>query len=416
MIKLPNERDKRLKVLSKVSLIIFLYIIISSIYSGIHGGITESDSIFYHIPIAKSVLNGTFLNPAGFHANNPWLKYSPGSSETILSLFLLFNVPIYLFNVLAIVILFFLVRHLGILLNLNYELSTVLAVSISSVHGIVRWANTQVIDIWLAVFFVMSLILLERPKNNIFYFVKLGFALGMLIGTKYTGPLFLCVLMLFYFRKLIRYVNFYRLIFLLIPFTLFGLFWYIRNYIVIQNPFYPQETFMFKGANYHILSVAVWNIVFLYPTGFIRTLNAFMGEYMIWSLSLFLSPVYLIIKLVQNKSNSKIIRLTGIGILNCIIYLFLPSALQDNIMVSVFRYSYPALIPLIIIVFIAAKELGKTELITLIAVINLVILPEFSYHPKLLIFLFPLALFTYYNKYCLVRLQRIKQFINTIQK
>jgi hypothetical protein len=46
-------------------------------------------------------------------------------------------------------------------------------------------------------------------------------------------------------------------------------------------------------------------------------------------------------------------------------------------------------------VFLLAKKLNKEKELAIIAVTNMIILPELSYHPKILILLIPIALLTF---------------------
>ncbi len=162
----------KLRILAKISLILIAYIIIYYIFNGINLHTFEGDSINYHIPIAKSYLNGTVANPL-YIKGVPFLKYSPGSSEGILAIMMFLKLPWNIYNVLAAVSLFLISLYVGKTFKLGKNLSLIFATSIIGLHGIVRWLNTQVIDIWLSVFFLLSIYLLENPnkkKRNIFCF------------------------------------------------------------------------------------------------------------------------------------------------------------------------------------------------------------------------------------------------------
>jgi hypothetical protein len=78
-----------------------------------------------------------------------------------------------------------------------------------------------------------------------------------------------------------------------------GLFWYIRNYISIQNPFYPLDIGGFKGT--HLFTENIWQIAFLYPQ---TMLDAGFGEYKIWFFTLFLAIGWIVWKYVFKKNNS----------------------------------------------------------------------------------------------------------------
>jgi len=387
----------RLQVLAKIALLIFLYILVYYTFFAFNSKPTEGDSLAYHIPIATSILNGSFLNPASYF-KHPTMEYSPGSSEAILSLFMIIGLPLNIYNVVGLIILVFVLYQLALQFGLEKNYAIIFAATFCTIHTVVRWLSAQTIDIWLAIFFSLTLILLQKPEKKISYFLKLGFSAGMLIGTKYTGPLFLLVLCLFYFKQLLKSINVQRFIVFLFPFTLVGLFWYIRNYVLTGDPYYPQSIPFFRGKEWHILDWAVWKIIFLYPTGFIRTWNAFVSEYTVWVVSLPFTIFFLISKYkkINTAKYRNIVILICIGLMNFIIYFFLPSGPYDNLMVTGFRYTYPAFIPLILSVFIIAQKYKREEFLSVISLINMIMIAELSYHPKILLLYVPVGLLVYF--------------------
>lgn len=407
--------NKTLSIISKVALLYFLFVLFSQFYIGLNSLPTEGDSINYHIPFAHAYLNGTIIDPEKIKDAVPFLKYMPGSAEAILAPFVLLNIPLNVYNVLAIAILALSLWKLGRVFKLSNDLSILFAVSFSTLHGVMRWSNAQTIDIWLAVFFTCLLILLESPKKSLGYFLKLGVFAGLLIGTKYSGPLFGLVLFVVYIKELVKYINIKRIAVFAIPFTFIGLSWYIRNYILKQNPFYPQESMFFRGDYFPILKTPSWYIYLVYPTGLIQNINAFISEYMVWMFSLPIA-IYVVLKNISKNMfrlilDDPINRLFIIGIFGFIIYLFLPSAPEFHIMMSSFRYSFPAFIALILGVFLLAKKYKKEELIGLIAV-GTMFATEYpdGYFPKLVFIYLPLFLFFYYNYHKTLpkRLKRLK--------
>jgi len=381
--------------LSRISLIIFVYIVLYYTFQGLNTNAIEGDSHNYHIPIARAYLNNTITNPQQINGDK-FFRYSPGSSEAILASIIFFKLPINIYNVFAIIALFLVAFYLARRFDLEQDLSLIFATSIASLHVIVRWLNTQIIDIWLLAFFLLSIYLLESPNRKIRYFLFLGFSLGMLFGSKFTGPIFFLILCIFYFRKLLHYVNLKNLIAFLIPFTICGLSWYIRNYLVTGDPIYPQSFLFFKGGNFPILTLNVWKATLLYSGGIYNFINAFLSEYTIWFVAIFFPLLFLFKKIRKNKYFDILLKLSLIGLLNFIVFFFLPSNDINYIMVSVLRYTYPALVPLILCIFILFKAYKKEELISVIALINILIIPEISYHPKILIFFIPIALIIYF--------------------
>lgn len=380
---------------SKISILVFIYLILFFTYSGINSNYYEGDSLNYHIPIAKAYLEGGVWNPE-LIKGVPFLKYSPGSSEGILTGLLLLGIPINIFNIFGVIALFGACYILGQRFGLERNLSVIFASSIVTLHTIIRWLNTQVIDIWLAVWFVLALALLQKSEKSLKYFALLGFSLGMLVGSKYTGPLFLMVLALFYFRKVWKIVNFKRIIVFLIPFAFFGLLWYLRNFFVTGNPIYPQPFLFFKGDYYPILSTPVWDTTTKNIAGMMNFVNALISEYGLWSFAIF-SPLILISKKLRNNQSFKQIKsLILIGSLSLVIFIFLPSDKYYNIVVSVFRYSYPAFISLILAIFLIARKFGREEQLGILALTNMIFIGGLQYTPKISLIILPIALFIFF--------------------
>lgn len=388
------------KLLSKLCVLFFFYIVISYFYMGIITVPHEGDSLNYHIPIAKAYLDGNFFHPDKI-IGAPFLKYSPGMSEGILVLFFLFYIPPNLYNVLGVILLFFALKLLGGRFGLSKDMSLVFASGVTTITGITRWLDTQIIDIFLAVFFVFALCLLQKPEKKFLYFIFLGASLGMLIGSKYSGLLFVSVLIFVYSKKIIKYLNIQNFIIFLISFSIVGLPFYLRNFLVIGNPFYPQGFFFFKSGGYTILDTQVWRVFVSSPFGFFGTFNAAISEYMILSLSIPIVSFFIIKSLIKKnllKLSSEILILAFIGILNLCIYFFLPSDYKDHIMVSVMRYSYPAFITFILAAFLLAKKFGKEEVLVFIILMNMFFTGfPVTFNPKLVFLFIPFALYYFYQ-------------------
>jgi len=378
---------------SRITLIIFTYIILYFGIIGLTSNYREGDSINYHIPIASAFLSGDILNPAHFDGEK-YLKYSPGNSEAIISGLMLVKIPINVYNVIGLIALFAVCFYTARKFLMEKDYAIIFSGSIVTLHTMLRWINTQVIDIWLGVWFVLLLGILQKPEKSIKYFAFIGLAAGMLIGTKFSGPLFLLILGIFYIKKIFKFLNFESIIAFIIPFSLLGLSWYLRNYLVIGNPMYPQSLPMFENGGLKILSINVWRATFLYPNGIPNFINAMISEFGLWSLSIF-TPLLLLSKKVRK---SHYVNLILIGTALFAIFLFLPSDKHYNIAVSVFRYSYPAFITFILAIFLLAKKFKKESLLIIFALVNLLIIPELAYKPKLLFLLLPIALIIFYEE------------------
>lgn len=387
-----NDKIKTL-LIAKVSVVVFVYILIFFFYKGLILNTYEGDSLNYHIPIAKAFLNGGITNPEFIEAV-PLIKYYPGSSEGILSILILLGIPMNTYNVFAAAVLFLVLVFSGKRFKLSNELSILFATSVVTLHTIIRWINTQVIDIWLAVFFMLSLALLQKPEKKIGYFLILGFSLGMLIGTKYTGAVFFIVLLAFNYKRIIKVLSLKRVIAFLTPFTFFGLLWYLRNFLLTENPVYPLSFLFFKGDDVGIENNVLRS--FFYPNGAINFFNAIISEFGLWALTVFAPLLLFFAKIRKDKNLGKAKILIFMGIINFAVFLFLPSDRYYNIAVSAFRYSYAAFIPVILSIFLIAQNFKKEMFISFIALSGLIIIPELHYYPKLLFFFIPLALIVFY--------------------
>lgn len=365
-------------------MIFFIYVVIVTTYSGFIRVPSEGDSLNYHIPLARAYLTGTIFDPSQILNADRFLKYSPGASQGILAMFYFLNIPPGLFNVVGIVFLFLSLLFLGKNVGFARHYNIIFATSIATLNGIVRWHDTQIIDIYLASFFALSLGLLQNPKKSFYYFLKLGITLGMLAGSKYSGLFFAATLLVVYSRKILDVVS-VRLFFTIsFPFLILGASWYIRNLLLTGNPLYPQGFLVFKDYNFGILNAQVWKVFSAFPFGFFGTINAFISEYMVWTVSV---PVVLgafIYKLYKKiVIENPLILLFLVGLINYTIYLFLPSDYYEHIMVSVVRYSYPAFVPFALLLYKLCEK-KYSEKIGFVAISNMFFLSfPITYNPKL---------------------------------
>ncbi len=366
-----------------LSSVIVIYLLIHYIFVGITTLPSEGDSIHQHIPNAKAILAGKIF----FSHKNTEISSYPATSEAILAAFMLLHIPLNLYNVLAIVVLFFALVHLGQAFGLSKNSSLMLAFSLFSLNGVLRYADTQKIDIWLVVFYAFSLLLLQKPEKKLSYFVKLGFTLGLVVGSKYSGPLWVIILLGFYFKNFIQHLNVGRFLAFLLPFSIFGLSWYIRNYLTFGNPFYPQPFLFFKGDPHSLLYAwPYWRIAISFPG---ELLNALISDYMVWVVSIVFLAVICVGNLFFKKFQSihPVRKVLLLGLVNFVYFLFLPAAPIHKYTAIVYDIpiSFPALLTMMLTVFCIAKIYKQTELLTFIAFANMIfVISTFPYHPKLI--------------------------------
>jgi hypothetical protein len=392
---MSTNRINPIKIFAQIALIFFLYLLSYYFYVGITNPIpAPGDSTSYHLPISKSILNGTFINPSDFPRTRLFAQLNPGSSEVFDTLWMFLHVPLTISNLFASIVLFFCCFFLARKFKLEYYFAIFFATTICTLTVISRWFNAISIDVWMAIWFSLSIILLEKPEKTWRFFLFLGITFGMLVGSKYSGWPFIFVLLLVYGKVIFRKINILRFLIFLIPFSMLGLFWYVRNYLAVDNPMWPICLLWFPCTHIYETIPQMWNTTLLYP---VDMFNAFFGEYKLWCLSLLLPFLVLYARFKRKDSLPHgVILLCFIGFTN---FLFLSVAPTDHhpwIMVSSFRYSYPMFIPLILSIFLLASHYKKEIWIGYFALANMLPVLTMSYYPKLVLFYLPFAFLCFY--------------------
>jgi len=374
-----------------------LFVLISYVYHGSISSAHLGDSLDYHMPIAQDYLNGTvFSIPAKV---NPYINF-PGASESILSLFILFHIPVALFCVFGWVILFVLLRKMGLHFKLGNELSLIYATAFTSVLSVLREMDTQSIDMWMAVWFVLLVLLLESPKKTFKYFLFLGIVFGMLVGSKYTGIFYMLVLLAIYGLRLIKLLNWSRILAFLVPFLLIGVSWYVRNLIARGDPLYPIPFLFFQGDQHidNLNNYVLWKELLNGHAAIIFV--ALVSEYLVWGLS-FIPFLFFFMKNLRKKfvdpPTSRLFWLCFLLFLTSFfMYSFLPT--DYHFVVSNMRYMYSDIIMFMLVFFIMAKKYKLVQEIALLAIFNsIAVVSYIIYHPKLIIIYFVIASIIYFK-------------------
>ena len=206
--------------------------------------------------------------------------------------------------------------------------------------------------------------------------------------------MFLPALLFIYRANFIRNLNFIRFVIFTIPLTIFGFFWYIRNYFATGNPFYPMDSFLFKGVPTYP-GYFVWQSIIQKP---MSVFNALISEYMIWGFLILLPVLFLFKSFKKIKMKDEISKLILLGIFNFIIFLLLPSTVFYQTHVSVFRYAFVVFIPLILSVFLLAESIKSEKIIIITAFTSFLMIISPKYHPKLLFLILPIALYLFARK------------------
>jgi hypothetical protein len=336
----------------------------------LHIGITtfpsEGDSLAYHIPVARMISSGEWMEPDAFE--KPFYFY-PAMGEALLSAMTGIGIPQNLFNVIGWVVLGLGVYGLSRRVSLNKESAVILSASSLMWPSVVRLLNNQTVDIWLAVWWTASVFWWEKSEMTKTQWVWLGIFMGMLCGIKVSGLLFAVVLLGAYVKKWTNLKR-DRAVGFILALVGVGGFWYVRNQLLTGNPFYPATIFWWQGdSNFRLMEWAAWKTVFLYPNGMGVFVSAMVSEFLVW-------PVFLLAPLVIRN------RWIGLGWLNFLVYLILPS--WPTNVVSDLRYLFPAFIPLSVGVWTYVKGKKWEETLVILSVMSIAVeFAQLDFRPKL---------------------------------
>ena len=354
-------------MLARVALGVWFLVVVYFGYLGVTDETIENDSRIYHIPIAQSVLTGQVLTGEGY--TSPFSFY-PGTAEMILAVLMALGIPLNLFNVAGLVALTGLTYKLMQRAEVSKEGAVIAAVSVGLLPTVLRLPLTQLVDIWLAVWWVWWIYLLEKPLWKWKYWLVLGVVTGLLMGTKVSGLILIMTGGVFYGKSLLEAAGKEKLVGAGLLGVVVGGWWYLRNWLVTGNPMYPLDFLGFKGDSVSQLPI-VWKFLLKDKGAVGMFLQALGSEFLGWVVA-FVAPLF-----ARNKW-------IWLGIANTLIFLILPGS--PGTIVSNMRYLLPAIIPLIIGIWKWAEERGRGEWLAVLSIINMAaVLPQFDYKPKIFI-------------------------------
>lgn len=332
------------------------FIFLHLIYAALTTKGIELDSIAYHIPLAQKFITGTVFSRTGFLSP---LQYYPAATEAILAFITYFRIPTHVFNVFGLLSLF--------IATYLYSRRVVLAVAVIALPVWYRIVTTQSVDVWLVSYIVYIVGILESGTVNHSRTLLLGVFFGMLLGTKYSGFLYMCAIIGIYFQQFRHFItSILHIILLIIPILFLGLPWYIRNSFFVGNPFYPFGT-EFSPTHWTSLTLMLGT-----ESGLWKILESIFSEFSAWGLLIFMFP-FLIVRFRISLTAKRFLFL---GFINSLFFLILPSSPQGT--VSSMRYLSAGIVPLII-GFVNAGIITEYFYIAVI----LTTLPQLSFHPKL---------------------------------
>ena len=225
-------------------LIILVFVFSIYIYSFLKGFIfppKDWDSIWYHLPAAVNWLKTGSL----WSIQSPYGYYPFNGALLSLWLIIPFNndVIVNCQNLIPLVLCFLVIYEINkFFVKRDWNLWII--ISLFSVFIIRFELHTQLNDVLVLTFFCIVLYGISKyhQMGKTIFIVVSGIALGILFGLKYNMIAFSILIFFPLFEKRDRNSVFKRLRNVLIVFLLcimLGSFWYIRNWIVLGDPFYP---------------------------------------------------------------------------------------------------------------------------------------------------------------------------------
>lgn len=373
---------------AKICVISVVYIFFYYSYIGLISPVTPGDSTGYHIPIAKSILDGSFLYPRSPEFMvNPVMFY-PGSSEAILSVFILLHIPLNLYNIFALGLLFISCLFLGTRFFRQRSSAVIFATAVISLPLMTQWVITQFVDYWFAVFFVVILFLLQAPRKSLKYIFLLGIASGFLIGTKYSGPFTLAILFFVYYKEIYRIVSLRTVtVFGVVAFVSGG-FWYLRNLIFTGNPYFPQNLL---ATDKDFLKFKVFDSMIEHPY---MMFDALLHQYAAWSFVALIVPIvfYVTYAKLDRTVRLSLVKLMIVSLLCFVVFGILPSEPGSYThYISTYRYSMTMFIPLMLMLFIFAELYKQYVLLYMYVFVTMLTFPQLSHHPKLIFLFLPVT-------------------------
>jgi hypothetical protein len=353
-----------MKLIAGAALGLFMIVAGYFFWNGITTKPSENDSLMWHIPMAESILKGKIW---GRNLYQSPYGYYPAIGEAVLAVLMVLKIPLNLYNWLGWVVLFWVMRALGIRRGLGSNPATVLAAGLVFLPTLMRLFPTQLVDVWLCVWWGWLLWLLEKPNKSLKYWMSLGTAAGMTVGTKYTGLVLLILALAVYYGNLKKVWNFRGAATATVTLIFLGGFWYFRNWMVWGDHLYPQNFLWFKGYKFYLLPIVVKDLL-MTGGGWGLLVQAVFSEYLIWGGLLLLPLIY---------RNARV----WMGMIIVGMYLILPG--DARTVVSNLRYVVPGFMVLILSAGEYFKNIKKEEWLGIVALVNSAsVLPQLDYHPK----------------------------------
>lgn len=234
---LAAARDAYTVSLGVLALLTYGWIFIASYYLPPRG----IDDLAYHLPpifeyiqsheirLLPVVLRHHFAFPQNAELLFMWPTIFAGNQRMVDSA----NIPFVFFSLLTV---YGLLRHFDI-----SRRDALFASMLYALCPVVMFqAGVNYIDIIVSLFFLLSLYfaLLFHSSRRIIYLCAAGMAIGLMLGMKYTAILLALPLQLLIFPGLFK-VKWREALGYFVLIVVFCGWWYARNLVVLQDPFYP---------------------------------------------------------------------------------------------------------------------------------------------------------------------------------
>lgn len=279
----------------------FLILLFGRFFNALYQIPLDYDNVSYHLPFVVewyktgdlfSIYYSAFAGPVGYYPSNfelldLWVML-PFGNDILVNLL---NFPIFLLFIVAV---YAVSRNFSISKSLSFLTAAVFLYMPVTLQQM----GIPLVDLFFVLVFVISLYFFQeylksRSLSDLFLFALSG---GIFIGTKYLGLPYLSPLLLVSIFCIFRTKSFKKIFggffWVIVAFLLGGGFWYIRNWVNIENPLFPTEvnlfgTQIFEG--YYQFTEKIFSLSLARNVTDIETLSEFLsGFYQQLGLQIFL--------------------------------------------------------------------------------------------------------------------------------
>ncbi len=228
------------------------------------------DALWYHLPIVGYILqSGAIQENITPSLIDLFINIFPKNIELFFvwnTIFLKSDVIVDLSQMLFTIMGIFTVFSIAVKSGLKEEYAAYSSFLFFFAPAIILQSTTNYIDIAVSVLFLMVINFLMHDdlyssdnkvvpvRDKKIPILLAGLATGLLVGSKGSGPIFIGVLSaMVILKKFMKNKNYpikeyfiLYMIYFIVPAILVGGYWYIKNWVVYNNPVYPIEVSLFK--------------------------------------------------------------------------------------------------------------------------------------------------------------------------